>query len=115
MGNFVHSFGNNGVVYSDDVNHGDESAAGLAIQPDGKLLIAGDYAPTTGSSRNPDFSLYRYNADGSPDASFGSGSGMVLTDFGSYDYPSGLLIQQDGKIVVFGSPIYGCLFARYWP
>ena len=50
------------------------SAFSVAIQPDGKIVVAGQ-------SANGDFLVARYNSDGSPDASFDS-DGMVTTDFG---------------------------------
>ncbi len=45
----------------------------VAIAPDGKMVVAGTYG-TVGS--NADFGVYRYNANGTPDATFGS-SGTV--------------------------------------
>ena len=47
----------------------------VAVQPDGKLLVAGMAAGT-----GWDFAIMRYNADGSLDTSFGNG-GIVKTDF----------------------------------
>jgi uncharacterized delta-60 repeat protein len=80
-------------------------ARALAIQPDGKIVAAGE----AGFS---DFALARYNDDGKVDASFGSG-GKVLTDFTpatncsgcekSKDSIHALAIQADGKIVAVGS------------
>ena len=48
-----------------DLDGWDDYAAGIAVQPDGKILLAG-------TSRS-DFVLVRYTADGSLDATFGSG------------------------------------------
>jgi uncharacterized delta-60 repeat protein len=78
----------------------DESAAAVAVQPDGRILAAG-------SSANPDFSLdfalIRYNVDGAEDASFGT-LGRVITDFfGMSDGARGIALQADGKIVLAGS------------
>ena len=49
-----------------------------------------------------DFTLVRYNTDGSLDTSFG-GTGKVTTDFGSDDSAASVAIQADGKIVAAGS------------
>src|SRR5204862_4160231 len=47
--------------------------------------------------------LARYNPDGTPDATFGTG-GQVSTDFlGFEDDAFSILIQPDGKIVAVGS------------
>jgi uncharacterized delta-60 repeat protein len=83
------TFGPAGTVITSNIfmNSG---ASSVAIQTDGKILIAG------GSY------LIRYNMDGTLDPAFGSGSGMVVT--GSYyEQTSGVGIQTDGKIVAAGS------------
>lgn len=73
----------------------------LAIQPDGKIIAAG-VSMSRGIYYAENFALARYNADGSLDASFGSG-GKVETDFvGYYDLAAALAIQPDGKVIVAG-------------
>jgi uncharacterized delta-60 repeat protein len=76
-------------------NRNDGQASGVAVQADGKLVVS--------AARNADFSVLRFNADGSPDTSFGT-AGAVDTDLnaGSNDYPTSLLLQTDGKIIVAG-------------
>jgi uncharacterized delta-60 repeat protein len=78
-------------------------AAALVSQPDGKIVTAG--AIVSGVPVVPipsDFLLVRYNANGSPDESFGSG-GFVVTDIdASYDYAVAIALQPDGKLVVAG-------------
>jgi uncharacterized delta-60 repeat protein len=82
------------------------TAQSVAIQADGKIVVAGD----SGNGSNPsisDFAVARYNQDGSLDTSF-SGDGKLTTDFGSgYDSARGVAIQADGKIVVVGSASNG--------
>ncbi|MBN2146562.1 MAG: hypothetical protein JW726_04200 [Anaerolineales bacterium] len=68
-----------------------DQALSLAIQEDGKIVLAGRSAGYT--------AVARYNANGSLDTTFGSG-GMVTTEFGLAGY--GVVIQKDGKIVVAG-------------
>jgi len=76
-----------------------DSARGVAIQGDGKIVAAGD-AFITGSEH---FALAGYNANGSPDPSF-DGDGKVTSDFpGSNEAANALAIQGDGKIVAAGS------------
>ena len=67
------------------------------LQPDGKIITAG----TSNNGGAADFTLARYNPDGSLDGAFGTG-GKVITDFGGADYASSLALQADGKIVVAG-------------
>jgi len=92
-------------------------AQALALQADGKIMIAG-YARTPTSGVQFDFALARYNSNGTLDTSF-SGDGLMTTDFFSrHDYALGLAIQVDGKILVAGgaltsSNIWKPAFARY--
>ena len=81
-----------------NVGLGGAIAYGMAIQSDGRIIAAGGYS-NTGLS---DFSMVRYNTNGSLDGSFGVG-GQVLTDFGgSTDVARSIAIQGDGQIVVGG-------------
>ncbi len=115
------AFGSNGMVITDDLNQGVESASGLAVQSDGKIVVSATFHPSVGPILTDDFALFRYLANGTLDTSFGNGHGMVTTDLGSGldDEASGVLIQQDGKIVVVGyssnGPNYDIGLARYWP
>src|SRR6185436_3846025 len=66
-------FGNNG---------SDETAGGVAIQPDGKIVVAGHSI----TGRTADFMVARFNANGTPDASFGFGGSNVIDFLGDTDY-----------------------------
>ena len=95
----------------DFLSRGDDSARGVAVQPDGKIVVAG--SSWTGQVRGSDFAVVRYNTDGSLDATFGTG-GRVTTDFGSSgDWASSIAIQQDGKIVAAGASYPGFALVRY--
>lgn len=71
----------------------------MIVQADGKLVVAG-HADGPGA----DFALVRYNADGTLDAAFGGGDGIVITDLVPSNYASGtgqcVIQQADGKLVV---------------
>ena len=72
----------------------------LAIQPDGKILAAG-WSNSDNVTFN-DFTVVRYNTDGSLDASYGSG-GKVITDLsGSIDYAYTIALDSSGRAVVAG-------------
>ena len=75
-----------------------DTANAVAIQPDGKIIVAG----STYNGTNDDFALARYNVDGSLDASF-SFDGKRTSAFGSGKDVRGVALQADGKIVVAGS------------
>jgi len=97
------SFGNGGIVTTTFPEG--SYAFDVALQPDGKIVAAGtifvDFI--IGEPSDTDFALARYNPDGSPDATFGTG-GQVSTDFlGFEDDAFSVLIQPDGNIVAVGS------------
>lgn len=74
----------------------DETAWSMALQPDGKIILAGNHFNT-----NNDFALARFNADGSIDNTFGT-NGVVMTNFGTQDVIFCVALQPDGKIVACG-------------
>lgn len=86
------------------------AAFAVAIQGDGKLVVAGT---SLVSAAELDFALVRLNTNGSPDLSF-DGDGKVTTNFGSIDSASSVAITSDGAILVGGaSANNGAVFARY--
>jgi len=94
------SFGSSGKVTTDFGTSYNDWAYGVAIQNDGKIVAVGS---STGMGLREDFSLARYNSDGSLDTSFGSG-GKVTTDFDyGDDNAYAIAIQGDGKIVAAGA------------
>jgi uncharacterized delta-60 repeat protein len=99
-GRLDNSFGSVGKVTTDSAALPDGVSA-LLLQPDDKILAAGD-RQTTISSSSEDFALTRYNEDGSLDTSFAAG-GRVITDFfGNNDVATAVALQADGKIVLAG-------------
>lgn len=100
------SFSFDGLVTIDfDNGAGIDTAASVALQPDGKIVVAGT---TQDSQGNADFAVARINAAGSLDPAFGAGTGKTTVSFdlnggvGS-DVGAAVVIQADGKIVVAGS------------
>jgi uncharacterized delta-60 repeat protein len=90
------TFGGDGRVTT-DFSRGFDSALGMALQADGKIVAVGG-----AGGLGDRMALARYNPGGSLDSTF-SGDGKVLTNFtrGS-DYATGVTLQADGKIVVAG-------------
>jgi uncharacterized delta-60 repeat protein len=113
-GSFDLGFGGAGRVLT-SINGADSYGQAVAIQSDGKIVVAG-YA-TVGSNR--DFAVVRYLADGTMDTTFGN-SGVLTTDFaGAGDQAYCLAIQPDGRIVVAGYAVVNgaasFAIARYLP
>lgn len=123
-GSLDRTFGTDGRITADF--GGADLPRSLAIQTDGKLVVAG--IAYTGGLPGPTLSpagrtlgrfvLARYSQDGSPDASFGR-NGSVLTDFVGGGQAESLLIQPDGKLVAAGASgtatgfMKGFALARY--
>ena len=89
------SFGTGGVLTTPIAGGGDE-ARSVAIQPDGRIVVAG-----TDSGRR--FAIVRYLSDGTLDPSF-DGDGIVRTNVSrSDDVAYDVLLQPDGRIVAIGA------------
>jgi uncharacterized delta-60 repeat protein len=106
------TFGNAGLVVTDFMNL-DDTATAVAVQSGGPILVAG----YSNNGNNTDFSLARYNANGSLDTSFGN-SGKVMTDFGGDDYAKSIIMQDlGGWFLVSGYALSGNYYqfaaARY--
>jgi uncharacterized delta-60 repeat protein len=72
----------------------------VAVQPDGKILLAG----TSFAGTPPDFIVARFlNPQGTGDPSFGSANGGTLVDFGGSDFGNAMVLQPDGKILLAGT------------
>ncbi len=85
----------------------------IAVQPDGKIVVAGATAPVDGlADEDIVLALARLNPDGSPDTSFGSGQGKLIVD--GAPGASALAIMPDGRIVVAGrqTDAYGSTFVQ---
>lgn len=103
VGDLDSAFGTGGVV-STDFDAGQDFIGAMALQSDGKIVVAGS---ASNPSASFDFAVARYNTDGTLDTSFG-GTGKVTLDFnGARDQAYALAIQTDGKIVVAGTAVGG--------
>jgi uncharacterized delta-60 repeat protein len=90
------TFGNGGIVVNDFGQGLESYAIDVTIQPDGRIIIAGESAYA--------FLVARYNSNGTLDTTFGNG-GFREINFGdlSWDHGRDVLLQDDGKIIVVGT------------
>jgi uncharacterized delta-60 repeat protein len=84
-GSFVHS----GYIHSSNIF--DDIYPRTAIQPDGKIVVAGLQTSSI-------VKITRYNADFTPDETFHVANNGQINGV----YPTGVAIQNDGKIIVTG-------------
>ncbi|TAN70884.1 MAG: hypothetical protein EPN17_03475 [Methylobacter sp.] len=88
------SFDGDGIVTTGVGVHGYDAGWSVSVQADGKILLGG--------SSNGDFTLVRYNTDGSLDVSF-DGDGIVTTSIGANPSDNSVTVQADGKILLGGT------------
>jgi uncharacterized delta-60 repeat protein len=94
----------NGKIANLAIGSGNDSANAVAVQPDGKIVLAGECS----NGGEVDFCVARLNPDGSFDTNFdgpsGSGNGRFLLPIGpSTDQAFALTVQPDGKLVLAGA------------
>lgn len=94
------TFGSNGSVLIDLPGRYD-TAADVALQADGKIVIAASTSEGIEFPPIEDFIVTRYNANGTLDTTFGT-NGLTRTDLGGQDMPEEVKIAADGSIVVVG-------------
>ncbi|WP_298223884.1 T9SS type A sorting domain-containing protein [Flavobacterium sp.] len=89
------TFGTDGTVIT-DFGFGYNYVTAIALQPDGKVIVAG-------TSYNNQFAIARYTSSGYLDTTF-DGDGKVITSLGSglKSYTQYVSVQADGKIIVAG-------------
>ncbi|MFJ5829334.1 calcium-binding protein [Streptomyces sp. NPDC093089] len=96
-------FGGDGVVTS-DFGGGAHTANAVAIQPsDGKIVVAGTTEVVAEEGGGCCFfSVARYNANGTPDAGFGTGGRTSVAFPGDGGTAYGMALQTNGEIVLAG-------------
>jgi uncharacterized delta-60 repeat protein len=76
----------------------DDYARAISIQPDGKVVAAGQYH----NGSNYDIAVVRYDSAGTPDITF-NGNGVVITPIGtSHELGTAVVIQPNGMILIAG-------------
>jgi len=86
-----------------DFGYGDDFARAVAVQPDGKILVAGSGTRNLYLTED-DFAFARFRTDGSLDPTF-SGDGLRTIHFGGErsDGAYGIDVQSDGRILAVGA------------
>lgn len=96
------SFDDDGRVEFNVFGGVDDSAEAVAIQPDGKIVMAGWWCGFGADCNTGTFALSRFNPDGSLDETFGSGGRTLVAFPNGWAVATDVAIQADGKIVAAG-------------
>lgn len=109
------TFGTNGTVTQQ--YNGNNDGVASVVQADGKIIVVGD---TQAAGANKQAFIARFNADGSPDTSYGTNGVTFLSEGAGQDtIATGVAIDTNGNAVVcgvVGSGISGSAWvARYLP
>ena len=119
-GSLDNSFGINGKVFFNLSNAGTGTARSIAVQPDGKFLVA---ARNSTLGLNQAYMLLRFEPNGSIDSTFGINGLTTITlpivqpipSLGTFDYPVDIKLLPDGKILFGSSTVntraYNCPFS----
>jgi len=96
------SFGSGGFVFT-STDSGTPGVNSLALQPDGKIVIAGQRLGMVGETL--EYVFIRYNRNGSLDNNFGIRGIVRLIPYGDFNYLVNLALQSDGKILISGGAV----------
>lgn len=96
-------FGSGGITKT-DIGSGDDVAADIAVQPDGRIIVAG-YTEDANGEKNG--LIMRYNADGTLDGTFSSDGKLVITAWSGEDALNDVALLTDGSIVGAGYATFG--------
>ncbi|MGC2234897.1 MAG: carboxypeptidase regulatory-like domain-containing protein [Pyrinomonadaceae bacterium] len=99
-GSLDKSFGSGGKVITDVAPGQNDRAKKVAVQPDGKIVVAGYQGTSTGGFQQ---FIARYNLDGTLDNSFGKGGFVKPTISGQSTLGISIALLPDGKILIGGN------------
>lgn len=93
------AFGSGGVVKR---TFGTKSGwiSAMVIDQQGRILVAGSAQQPVKTASTEIAAVARYNADGTPDLSFGSGGYLALPDQKYVGFAKGLAVDSQGRILV---------------
>src|SRR6267142_5398143 len=90
-----------GMVFTDTAPSSTNFANAVAVQTPGDKIVVAGHAFVDFAADTSDIILLRYNADGSPDTSFGTNNtGAVVVNLGAFDNAFSVALQSTGEIVV---------------
>ncbi|MFE1414546.1 calcium-binding protein [Streptomyces sp. NPDC058746] len=106
------AFGDGGAVAT-TISSGDSGQA-VALQADGKIVVAGSTLVEQNGTAWSQFTLLRYLPNGALDTAFGN-AGRVFPDFGQGSSGSAVRVLSNGRILAAGAGQGGFALARLLP
>ena len=100
-GSLDSTFNGTGHVISTGLG-GASSAVGVAIRPDGMIIVGGATNTSPMTATGPRFAWWRYQTDGTVDATFGSNGLAIATFPGGGATAGGMAVGRDGRLVMAG-------------
>lgn len=101
------SFGPNGKVVTSGPQTGQDTGNGVAVQTDGKVVVAGAFGTSTATDEMHDVAVIRYLENGARDPNFAT-SGVFRRDVGGgQDFAYDVAIAPGGEIVIAGTTYDG--------
>lgn len=91
------TFGKGGKVTT-SFGFGSDMARALALQKDGKIILAGSCQDIRGRH----FAMVRYSGKGTLDKTFGKGGKVIIRNDYQYNQANSMALQPDGKILLGG-------------
>jgi uncharacterized delta-60 repeat protein len=91
-----------------------DSAAAVAVDSSGRIVVGGSTSSDLSCEGFCDFAVTRLTASGSLDPTFG-GDGTVTADIGEFDFLTALTIDSSGRIIVGGGGDGDFVLLRYTP
>lgn len=91
-----------GKLVSHEVTDGWDWGEGMAVLPDGKVVMVGT-VNMNGYFEANDAGVVRFNPSGTLDTTFADGGKLVIDRSGQFDEAAGVVAQPDGKVVVAGT------------
>jgi uncharacterized delta-60 repeat protein len=105
-----------GFVTTDIAAGSEDSGQGLALQPNGDILLVGGTVPPGAIFTSERIAAVRYTPDGSLDPTFGAGGIAIQRPLQrGDDHVSALATDDQGRVVLTGRAMGRVLLARYLP
>ncbi len=95
------TFAQNGILMVDPTNSGHSILNSILVQPDGKIVLAGECISGVFASAR-DLTIMRYDPSGVPDTSFGDGGIASTNIHPAIEILKDAVLRPDGKILLAG-------------